>query len=169
MSDGKAECCLKGKVFSHHLDFWLFTKNVKPAQSVCPIDEGPANKRGLPLLVELVRTNVLVRVARRKHQRFYRDRYDFRDPETFADVDVVQIADFDTVYGDDVARDLEFIFQHTAKRFGYIEIQCQIKRAFWIISILENRRDSFCDAFDRLRIRHTGHGQRQGQTRSEMR
>src|SRR5215475_14597117 len=93
-----------------------------------PISEGPANKRGPRLLVESVRTNLLVRVARRKHQRFYRDRYDFRDAETFADVDVVQIADFDTVHGDDVARDLEFIFQHAAKRFGDVEIQCQIKR-----------------------------------------
>src|SRR5262249_49078183 len=102
MSDGKAECCLKGKVFSHHLDFWLFTKNVKPAPLVRPIAEGPANKRGLPLLVELVRTNALVRVAGGKHQRFDRDRYDFSDPETFTDVDVVQIADFDTVHGDDV-------------------------------------------------------------------
>src|SRR5262245_10132767 len=68
------------------------------------------------------RATKLIRVARRKHQRFYRDRYDFRDPETFANVDVVQIADFDVVHGDDVARDLEFIFQHAAKRFGYIEI-----------------------------------------------
>src|SRR5262249_31259063 len=101
-----------------------------------------------------------------EHQRFYRDRYDFSDPETFTDVDIVQIADFDTVHGDDVARDLKFIFQHAAKRFGYIEVQCQIEGAFWIISILENRRDSFCDPLDRLIIRYAAHGQRQSQTRS---
>ena len=111
----------------------------------------------------------LIGVAGRKHQRFYRDRYDFRDPETFADVDVVQITDFDAVHGDDIAGHFEFVLQHTAKRFGDIEIQRQIKRAFWIISILENLRDSFGDPFDRLIIRHTVHGQRQSQTRSETR
>ena len=111
----------------------------------------------------------LIGVAGRKHQRFYRDRYDFCDPETFTDIDVVQIADFDPVHGDDIAGHFEFVFQYTAKRFRDIEIQRQIEWAFWIVSISENLRDSFRDPFDRLIIRYTGHGQRQSQTRSEAR
>ena len=111
----------------------------------------------------------LIGVAGRKHQRFYRDRYDFCDPETFTDIDVVQIADFDPVHGDDIAGHFEFVFQYTAKRFRDIEIQRQIKWSFCIVGISENLRDSFRDPFDRLIIRYTGHGQRQSQTRSEAR
>src|SRR5215475_1910252 len=133
-------------------------------------DKGrPREQAGPSFASRISADKLLVRVAGRKHQRLDRDRYDFSDPETFTDVDVVQIADFDTVHGDDVTRDLEFIFQHAAKRFGDVEIQRQIKGAFWIIGILENLRDSFRDPLDRLIIRYAAHGQRQSQTRSEAR
>ena len=123
-------------------------------------------QRGLLTVNERIRTQ-LIGMGRRKHQRLDGDRNDFGDAQAFADIDVIQIADFDAVDRDDIARHLELIPENAAERLGDVEVQGQIKRTFRIVGVFENLRHAFGDAPYRLIIRHAAHGQRQRQAGRE--
>ena len=43
-------------------------------------------------------------------------------PEALADIDIVQVTHFDPVHRNDITADFELVRQHTAKRFGDIEV-----------------------------------------------
>ena len=61
-------------------------------------------------------------MGRGEHERFDCDRNNFRNSETLPDIDIVEISHFDTIDGDDIARNLELIFQNPAQGFRDIEV-----------------------------------------------
>src|SRR5580765_6383046 len=109
----------------------------------------------------------LIGMGRRKHQRLDGDGNDFGDTQAFADIDVIQVADFDAVDSDDIPRHMALIFENAAERLGDVEVQGQIEWTFWIIGVFENLRHTFGNSPDGLIIRHTAHGQRQSQAGCE--
>src|SRR4029077_10753532 len=75
----------------------------------------------------------LVIMGRGKHERFHSHRDDLGDPQTFANIDIIQIAHFDAIHRDDIARDFELIFQNAPEGFRDVEVQRQLERTFWIV------------------------------------
>src|SRR5215472_16153416 len=59
----------------------------------------------------------LIVMGRGKHERLHGDRDDLGDSQTFANIDVIEIAHFDAIHGDDVASDFELVFQNSPERF----------------------------------------------------
>src|SRR4030095_12975127 len=79
-------------------------------------------QRGRLTVKERIRTQ-LIGMGRRKHQRLDGDGNDFGDAQAFADIDIIQVADFDAVDSDDIPRHMTLIFENAAERLGDIEVQ----------------------------------------------
>ncbi len=91
-------------------------------------------ERGLSTVNERIGTQ-LIGMGGRKHQRLDGDGNDFGDAQAFADIDVIQVADFDAVDSDDIPRHMALIFENAAERLGDVEVQGQIEWTFWIIGV----------------------------------
>src|SRR5262249_1748432 len=85
-----------------------------------------------------------------KHQRLDRDGNDFGDSHGCTDVNIVEIPYFNAINGDDLAVQLEFLFQDTAERFGNIDVQRQVQRTRLAIRTSADGRDSLRYLSDRF-------------------
>src|SRR5215831_7469631 len=83
-----------------------------------------------------------MQLSARKHQRLDRDGNDFGDPHGCTDVNIVEIPYVNAINGDDLAAQLEFLFQDTPERFCDIDVQPQVQRARVAVRVLADGRNA---------------------------
>ena len=82
-----------------------------------------------------------MQLSARKHQRLDRDGNDFGDAHGCTDVNIVEIPYVNAINGNDLAVQLEFLFQDTPERFGNIDVQRQLQRTCEVCRVSADGRD----------------------------